>query len=158
MRDDVYKQFSTKMKAILKDCIVTEDVADTDYTTYRQHVMSFAPNKGQQFFYNRIKIIDNYADDIKNLFSIVPQINNSASANRKFVTLQSLVSDDALSEPDKSKKSKILKAQASIIEAFFVFSQDLHLGTMSTDTKIPVFTLNQRIPTNYQENSNERIF
>ena len=156
MRDDVYKEFSTRMKAIAKDCLVTKSVADTDYTTYTSHPMEFALNKGSILYYNEKKLIENYSDDIKELFTLIPQQKSRTSVNRSFVFLSKLLSNTALSLQDKSKKTQVLKAQGNMIETFFVFSQKVGLGFLEHNMKIPAFTLMERIPSKYQESPDDK--
>lgn len=72
MRDDVYKEFSSKIKSIIKDCMVPKELADTSSEKYWHHDMHIPINKGKTLYYDRNKV-ESHKDELRQLISIIPQ-------------------------------------------------------------------------------------
>lgn len=141
MRDDVYKEFSTKMKTIISNAMVTREVAESDLQKYTDFDLIHA---GQKLYCKRAEIWNNKKELIE-LIEMIPH-----SSNNRFIDLDQIVPDSLKTSSDPEK---VLKCR-NTIETFVKFAQYDALITPTTDNKdgFDLTVCNFRnFPSNYQE-------
>ena len=72
MRDEVYQMFSSTVIPMVKDCMVTKEIAATDNERYDHYDLKLPINKGFTLYYDRNKV-RKYKDKIYDLYTKLPR-------------------------------------------------------------------------------------
>lgn len=109
MRDEVYKQFSTGVRKIVKECMVDKQTANSDSKKYGHFDLLHAK---QIFYFDREKV-KACKSELKSLIKMVPH-----AQSRRGLVFTDLLPDTILENIDSVNPRALLQA-SNMVETFF---------------------------------------